>query len=86
MIYVGDGTTDIPCMRLVKNYGGHSIAVYNPEQKGVHKDMAALIQDNRVNHVCPADYSEGSDMDSIVKMIIDKMVADDRLNKMQVAK
>lgn len=86
MIYVGDGTTDIPCMRLVKNYGGHSIAVYNPEQKGVHKDMAALIQDNRVNHVCPADYSEGSDMDCIVKMIIDKMVADDRLNKMQVAK
>ncbi|MDE6865265.1 MAG: haloacid dehalogenase-like hydrolase, partial [Alistipes sp.] len=86
MIYVGDGTTDIPCMRLVKNYGGHSIAVYNPEQKGVHKDMAALIQDNRVNHVCPADYSEGSDMDSIVKMIIDKMVADDRLDKMQVAK
>ena len=86
MIYVGDGTTDIPCMRLVKNYGGHSIAVYNPEQKGVHKDMAALIQDNRVNHVCPADYSEGSDMDCIVKMIIDKMVADDRLDKMQVAK
>ncbi|MDE6569926.1 MAG: haloacid dehalogenase-like hydrolase [Alistipes sp.] len=81
MIYVGDGTTDIPCMRLVKNYGGHSIAVYNPEQKGVHKDMAALIQDNRVNHVCPADYSEGSDMDSIVKMIIDKMVADDRLKR-----
>ena len=86
MIYVGDGTTDIPCMRLVKNYGGHSIAVYNPEQKGVHKDMAALIQDNRVNHVCPADYSECSDMDCIVKMIIDKMVADDRLDKMQVAK
>ena len=82
MIYVGDGTTDIPCMRLVKNYGGHSIAVYNPEQEEVQKEsMAALIQDNRVNHVCPADYSEGAEMDTLVKMIIDKIDLDNRLEQ-----
>lgn len=81
MIYVGDGTTDIPCMRLVKNYGGHSIAVYNPEQKGAHKDMISLIQDNRVNHVCPADYTEGSEMDTLVKRIIDKIDLDETLER-----
>ena len=81
MIYFGDGTTDIPCMRLVKNYGGHSIAVYNPEQKGAHKEMASLIQDNRVNHVCPADYSEGSKIDTLVKLIIDKLDLDEKLQK-----
>lgn len=86
MIYVGDGTTDIPCMRLVKNYGGHSIAVYNPEQKNARKEMAALIHDNRVSHVCPADYSEGSDMDVLVKMIIDKIVIDDELEQLEVVK
>ncbi len=86
MIYVGDGTTDIPCMRLVKNYGGHSIAVYNPEQKGGYRDLAPLIHDNRVNHVCAADYTEGSELDRVVKTIIDKMEVDDRLDKMQVAK
>ena len=86
MIYVGDGTTDIPCMRLVKNFGGHSIAVFNPEQKGARKEMATLIHDNRVNHVCPADYSEGGEMDRLVKTIIDKMELDDRLEQMEVGK
>ena len=86
MIYVGDGTTDIPCMRLVKNFGGHSIAVYNPDQKGARKEMASLIHDNRVNHVCPADYTEGSDMDLLVRTIIDKLDLDDRLDRLEVVK
>ena len=86
MIYVGDGTTDIPCMRLVKNFGGHSIAVYNPDQKGARREMASLIHDNRVSHVCPADYSEGSDMDVLVKTIIDKIDLDDKLEKLEVVK
>jgi len=86
MIYVGDGTTDIPCMRLVKNYGGHSIAVYNPEQKGARKELNTLIRDNRVNHVCPADYTEGSEMDLLVKTIIDKIAIDDRLLRLEAPK
>ncbi len=86
MIYVGDGTTDIPCMRLVKNFGGHSIAVYNPGQKGAQKELSSLIHDNRVNHVCPADYSDGSDIDTVVKTIIDKIAVDYRLEKMEVVK
>lgn len=84
MIYVGDGSTDIPCMRLVKNYGGHSIAVYNPETRGgVRRDLNELIRDNRVNYVCPADYSEGSEMDLLVKTIIDKIAADCRLELLE---
>ena len=86
MIYVGDGTTDIPCMRLVKNFGGHSIAVFNPAQRDARKHMATLIRDNRVNLVCPADYSEGGEMVRLVKTIIDKMELDARLEKMQVGK
>ena len=86
MIYVGDGTTDIPCMRLVKNFGGHSIAVYNPKDKGKRNEMNTLIRDNRVNHVCPADYSDGSEMDTVVKAIIDKCVADHKLEKLETEK
>lgn len=83
MIYVGDGTTDIPCMRLVKSSGGHSIAVYNPDQKGARKEMGSLIRDNRVNHVCPADYTDGSELDTVVKTVIQKIDLDDRLKQME---
>ena len=86
MIYVGDGTTDIPCMRLVKNFGGHSIAVYNPKDEDKRGEMGALIRDNRVNHVCPADYSEGKEMDIVVKAIIDKCVADHKLSLLETEK
>ena len=86
MIYVGDGTTDIPCMRLVKNFGGHSIAVYNPKDEDKRGEMSTLIRDNRVNHVCPADYSEGKEMDTVVKAIIDKCVADHKLSLLEAEK
>ncbi len=86
MIYVGDGTTDIPCMRLVKNFGGHSIAVYDPTDKSKRAEMNSLIRDNRVNHVCPADYGEGSEIDTVVKAIIDKCAADHRLEQLEIEK
>ena len=86
MIYFGDGTTDIPCMRLVKNFGGHSIAVYNPEEEGQRTVLNDLIRDNRVNHVCPADYSEDSEIDIVVKTIIDKVAMDYRLSELEVAR
>ena len=86
MIYIGDGTTDIPCMKLVKNFGGHSIAVYNPKEEGQRSVLNELIHDNRVNHVCPADYSENSEIDTVVKTIIDKIVMDQRLAELEVAR
>jgi hypothetical protein len=39
-----------------------------------------------VNHVCPADYSESSEMDIVVKTIIDKIVMDQRLAELEVAR
>lgn len=83
MIYIGDGTTDIPCMRLVKEKQGHSIAVYNPADKEVGQSLRQLVEEHRVNFVAPADYSPGSRMDEVVKAIIDKVAADDRLKKLE---
>ena len=70
MIYFGDGITDIPCMTFVKKQGGVSIALY---PKGKKNKVTNLLLDNRVNYICSADYQEGSDLDSLVKCIIQEM-------------
>ena len=70
MIYIGDGLTDVPCMKLVKINGGYSIAVY---QRGKKNKVEDLITNNRVNFIEPADYSEGSDLDNTVNLILSKM-------------
>ena len=76
MIYIGDGLTDVPCMKLVKVNGGCSIAVY---QKGKQAKVKDLILDQRVNFIEPADYSEGSQLDQITKDIIVKMAGVEKL-------
>ena len=76
MIYIGDGLTDVPCMKLVKVNGGFSIAVYQSGKRAKVKD---LILDERVNFIEPADYSEGSKLDIITKDIILHMASVERL-------
>lgn len=82
MIYFGDGETDIPCMKLIKEQGGHSIAVYKPGS-AKKKTAAKLINENRVNFVCSADYSENKEVHNVVKTIIDKIKADTEFHNLQ---
>lgn len=47
MIYIGDGETDVPCMKMVIYQGGHAIAVYNPQlktQKAKRNENGKIIQ------------------------------------------
>ncbi|MBR4438410.1 MAG: haloacid dehalogenase-like hydrolase [Bacteroidales bacterium] len=82
MIYFGDGETDVPCMKLTRQLGGSSIAVYDPGRKDKKKIADLLLSQNRVNYSCPADYSRGSKIEEIVTKIIRKIVADDQLAKL----
>ena len=75
MIYFGDGDTDIPSMRLVKKNGGYSVAVYRP--KSHHKRKAIkLLSDGRVDFALPADYSEDSQIDTVIKTILVKIATE----------
>jgi len=73
MIYIGDGLTDVPCMKLVKSNGGQSIAVYD-QAKG-REAALNLLKADRVNFVAAADYGIGSDIETIVEAIIKKIHA-----------
>lgn len=78
MVYIGDSDTDIPCMKLVNSYGGHSIGVYDAETDDRSK-VYKMMRDNRIRYFAPADYSEGTELDRLVKAIIDRTVANEKL-------
>ena len=81
MVYIGDSDTDIPCMKLVNANGGHSIGVYNPDTQDKTK-VLEIMHDNRIKYFAMADYSENSELDKLVKMIIDKTVTNEKLEEL----
>jgi len=78
MIYFGDGLSDVPCMKMMRAYGGQAVAVYQDSNRmGVEE----LLAKGRVDFIFKADYSEGSALDLTVKNIIRKMAIMDQLGE-----
>lgn len=76
MIYIGDGLTDVPTMKLVKESGGSSIAVHTERTRPVaHR----LMNEGRINYYAPADYREGSELSTLVKTILETLGPQNRL-------
>ena len=74
MIFLGDGDTDIPTMKMLTYKGGHSVAVYDTDK--TDRDLSKihrLISDGRVEFVAPADYEEKTQLDIIVKGILGRI-------------
>lgn len=80
MIYIGDGETDVPAMKLLKTNGGTSVAVYD-ENKETAK---TLLEQNRVNYIAKADYTDGSEIDAIIKSTIDRISLNLTNGKLQI--
>ena len=78
MIYVGDGLSDVPCMKMMRAYGGQAIAVYQESNRMGVEDLMAK---GRVDFIFKADYSEGTALDLTVKNIIRKMAIADQLGE-----
>ena len=78
MIYVGDGLSDVPCMKMMRAYGGQAIAVYQAENRSGVEDLLAK---GRVDFIFPADYRAGTALDATAKDIIRKMAINHRLGE-----
>lgn len=78
MIYIGDSDTDVPCMTLVNMNGGHSIGVYNAETNDKSK-VFKMLEDRRIRYYSQADYQENSDLELLVKQIINRTVTNEIL-------
>ena len=76
MIYIGDGLSDVPCMKMMRAYGGQAIAVY---QSGNRQGVEKLLADGRVDFMFPADYRAGTELDRTVQDILQRMAITDRL-------
>jgi hypothetical protein len=85
MVYIADGETDIPSMKMVKYQGGYAVAVYDLHKRKTasrpspKQTCLTLLKQNRADFALPADYREGQDLDSLIKSIIDRIRIQDTI-------
>ncbi len=75
IVFIGDGPTDVPCFRLIREKGGHAIAVYRPDAPDSRRVADEFLRDGRIDTLAPADYRDGGQLDEIVKRLVDATAA-----------
>ncbi|MDO9381328.1 MAG: HAD family hydrolase [Hyphomicrobiaceae bacterium] len=79
MIYFGDGDTDVPSMAVMRKNGGHAVAVYPPGK--AKTKCVDLFKAGRCDFFAPADYRRGSDLFKRTCLLIDRILADIRVQE-----
>ncbi len=77
MIYIGDGSTDIPAMKLVSDKGGFAIGVYAHDKTETER----MFRQKRVDYFCKADYSKDRDLFEMVTLRIRRLYYEWRIQR-----
>ena len=83
MIYIGDGETDIPAMKMTRHQGGMAVAVYPPEADNELKNrVERLVRDeDRADVAAPADYNKGKPLERVVFATLDRVAANAEIRR-----
>jgi hypothetical protein len=81
MIYFGDGDTDVPSMAVTRKNGGHAVAVYPAGQAKGKAKCVDLFRAERCDFFAPADYREGSELFKRTCLLLDRILADIRVQE-----
>lgn len=74
ILYIGDGTTDVPCMTVIRKNGGYAIAVHKWGSARGKKTCRELLKAERVDFIAQADYRSGSELDRLIKLLLGNIV------------
>ena len=77
IVYVGDGSSDLPAFNLMEGHHGLAIAVTKDADPSTWSQADKVHEERRVQNLAPADYTEGSELlrslclatESIAKLI-----------------
>ncbi len=83
IVYIGDSDSDIPCMKVVTSNGGHSVGVYDPEIQDKTK-VYKMMREKRIKYFAPSDYREGTQLDELIKAIIERTASNERLEQIHI--
>lgn len=73
MIYIADGPSDVPVFSVVKNEGGKTYAVYDPDNPQAFAQNDQLLQAGRVHYYGPADYTPISSTSKWITMHVQQI-------------
>ncbi len=63
LIYVGDGTSDVPCFDVMGQYGGMSIGIYHEGHSAKDwKSVESITTAQKLSNLVPAGYEEDSEL------------------------
>lgn len=71
MIYVGDGTSDVPCFSVLNEEGGIGIGVYRDSTPEEWSQETSIYRSQRVENLATADYRENSELMQSLKLSVE---------------